>query len=60
MGDVLKSAEVADAVLVAIEDECFLILPHAHGPAMYRRKGSDHDRWMRGTRRHQSSLPAKA
>ncbi|MEU6067544.1 SDR family oxidoreductase [Streptomyces sp. NPDC047082] len=59
-GDVLEPAEVADAVLAAIEDERFLILPHEDVLEMYRQKGSDYDRWLRGMRRYQSSLLAQA
>lgn len=59
-GDVLEPAEVADAVLAAIEDELFLILPHEDVLEMYRHKGSDYDRWLRGMRRYQSSLLAQA
>jgi NAD(P)-dependent dehydrogenase (short-subunit alcohol dehydrogenase family) len=55
-GDVLEPAEVADAVLSAVEDERFLILPHEDVLEMYRQKGSDYDRWLRGMRRYQSSL----
>jgi NAD(P)-dependent dehydrogenase (short-subunit alcohol dehydrogenase family) len=59
-GDVLEPAEVADAVLSAIEDERFLILPHEDVLQMYRQKGSDYDRWLRGMRRYQSSLLAQS
>ncbi|GGS79011.1 SDR family oxidoreductase [Streptomyces violaceus] len=58
-GDVLEPAEVADAVLAAVEDERFLILPHEDVLDMYRQKGSDYDRWLRGMRRYQSSLLAQ-
>ncbi|MFJ8085304.1 SDR family oxidoreductase [Streptomyces sp. NPDC096205] len=59
-GDVLEPADVADAVLAAIEDERFLILPHEDVREMYRHKGSDYDRWLRGMRRYQRSLQAQA
>ncbi len=58
-GDVLEPAEVADAVLAAMEDERFLVLPHEEVLDMYRQKGSDYDRWLRGMRRYQSSLSAQ-
>ncbi|MEU0008073.1 SDR family oxidoreductase [Streptomyces sp. NPDC006314] len=58
-GEVLEPAEVADAALAAIEDERFLILPHEDVLQMYRQKGSDYDRWLRGMRRYQSSLRAQ-
>ncbi|WP_367325843.1 SDR family oxidoreductase [Streptomyces sp. HUAS ZL42] len=59
-GDVLEPAEVADAVLAAIADERFLILPHEEVLDMYRHKGADYDRWLRGMRRYQSSLLGQA
>ncbi|MDT9701504.1 hypothetical protein RMT89_37975 [Streptomyces sp. P17] len=59
-GDVLEPAEVADAVLAAIENERFLVLPHEDVLETYRHKGSDYDRWLRGMRRYQSSLLAQA
>jgi hypothetical protein len=55
-GDVLEPSAVADAVLEAIEDERFLILPHQGVLDMYRQKAADYDRWLRGMRRYQRSL----
>lgn len=55
-GDVLEPAAVADAVLAAIDEERFLILPHPEVLNMYRQKGIDYDRWLRGMRRYQRSL----
>ena len=55
-GQVLEPAAVADAVLDAIADERFLILPHPQVLEMYRQKGTDYDRWLRGMRRYQRSL----
>jgi NAD(P)-dependent dehydrogenase (short-subunit alcohol dehydrogenase family) len=55
-GDVLEPADVADVVLEAIDEERFLILPHPAVLEMYRQKGSDYDRWLRGMRRYQRSL----
>lgn len=55
-GRVLTPAEVAETVLAAIDNEHFLILPHAEVLEMYRQKGSDYDRWLRGMRRYQHSL----
>jgi NAD(P)-dependent dehydrogenase (short-subunit alcohol dehydrogenase family) len=55
-GDVLEPAEVADCVLAAIDEERFLILPHPSVLDMYRQKGIDYDRWLRGMRRYQRSL----
>lgn len=55
-GDVLTPADVAATVVQAIDDERFLILPHPQVLDMYRHKGSDYDRWLRGMRRYQASL----
>lgn len=54
--EVLEPAQVADAVLAAIDAEQFLILPHPSVLEMYRRKGADYDRWLAGMRRYQRSL----
>ncbi|BCO36838.1 NAD(P)-dependent oxidoreductase [Mycobacterium heckeshornense] len=55
-GEVLEPSKVADAVLAAIEEERFLILPHPEVLDMYRQKAADYDRWLRGMRRYQRSL----
>lgn len=55
-GDVLEPGEVADSVLAAIDEERFLILPHPAVLDMYRQKGVDYDRWLRGMRRYRRSL----
>jgi NAD(P)-dependent dehydrogenase (short-subunit alcohol dehydrogenase family) len=55
-GDVLQPAQVAETVLAALADERFLILPHESVLDMYRQKGSDYDRWLRGMRRYQDRL----
>jgi NAD(P)-dependent dehydrogenase (short-subunit alcohol dehydrogenase family) len=55
-GDVLQPEQVADIVLGAVDRETFLILPHESVLTMYRQKGSDYDRWLRGMRRYQNSL----
>lgn len=55
-GDVLEPADVAESVLAAIEEERFLILPHAAVLDMYRQKATDYDRWLGGMRRYQRSL----
>jgi NAD(P)-dependent dehydrogenase (short-subunit alcohol dehydrogenase family) len=55
-GEVLEPAQVADSVLAAIDDERFLILPHPSVLDMYRQKGVDYDRWLRGMRRYRRSL----
>ncbi|MFC9787859.1 SDR family oxidoreductase [Rhodococcus sp. NPDC127528] len=55
-GDVLEPAQVAADVLAAIDEERFLILPHPQVLDMYRHKGADYDRWLRGMRRYQDAL----
>ncbi|GFG85530.1 SDR family oxidoreductase [Mycolicibacter algericus] len=55
-GEVLEPAAVAEEVLSAIADERFLILPHPAVLEMYRFKGADYDRWLRGMRRYQRGL----
>ena len=57
-GAVLTPAEVAEVVLAAMRDEHFLILPHPEVLEMYRNKGADYDRWLRGMRRYQATLTA--
>jgi NAD(P)-dependent dehydrogenase (short-subunit alcohol dehydrogenase family) len=57
-GKVLQPDQVADVVLDAITREQFLILPHPEVLRMYRHKGADYDRWLRGMRRFQGSLEA--
>lgn len=56
IGAVLEPAEVARDVLAAIDEEHFLILPHANVLDMFRQKASDYERWLRGMRRYQASL----
>jgi NAD(P)-dependent dehydrogenase (short-subunit alcohol dehydrogenase family) len=55
-GTVLAPADVADAVLAAIAEERFLVLPHEEVAGMVRGKAGDHERWLRGMRRYQASL----
>lgn len=55
-GRVLTPSEVAEVVLAAIADDHFLILPHPEVLDMYRNKGADYDRWLRGMRRYQNTL----
>ncbi|GAA1941906.1 SDR family oxidoreductase [Brevibacterium antiquum] len=55
-GTVLTPAAVADVALDAVEAEQFLILPHPEVLDMYRMKGSDYDRWLKGMSRYQNRL----
>jgi len=47
----LEPEQVAEAVVEAIRDERFLILPHPEVAEFFRRKAADYDRWLRGMRR---------
>jgi NAD(P)-dependent dehydrogenase (short-subunit alcohol dehydrogenase family) len=47
----LDPKQVADAVVEAIRDERFLILPHPEVREYFQRKAADYDRWLRGMRR---------
>lgn len=55
-GSVLAPAQVAAEVMACVEDERFLVLPHPEVLEMYRRKGSDYDRWISGMQRYADSL----
>jgi len=50
-GEVLPPEAVADAVVEALADERFLVLPHPEVLDFFRRKASDYDRWLAGMRR---------
>ena len=43
--------EVAEAVIQGIDEERFLILPHPEVAEYVRRRGDDHERWLRGMRK---------
>jgi NAD(P)-dependent dehydrogenase (short-subunit alcohol dehydrogenase family) len=43
--------QVADSVIEGLAAERFLILPHPEVAEYFRRKATDHDRWLRGMRR---------
>ena len=47
----LEPEQVAGAVVEAIRDERFLILPHREVGEFFQRKAADYDRWLRGMRR---------
>ena len=49
LGDsAIEPEQVADAVVGALGDEQFLILPHPEVAQMYSRRATDADRWLRG------------
>ena len=47
---------MADAVVAALRDETFLVLPHPEVLDYFRRKGADYDRWLAGMRRLQARV----
>jgi NAD(P)-dependent dehydrogenase (short-subunit alcohol dehydrogenase family) len=54
VGTVLEPEEVADAVLDAMREERFLVLPHPEVLDYFGHKASDYERWLRGMRRLQT------
>ena len=56
----LEASEVADSVVKALDEERFLILPHPEVAEYFSRKATDYDRWLRGMRRLQASVQARA
>ena len=51
---VIEPEVVADAVIEALAEERFLVLPHPEVAEYVRRKGEDRDRWLAGMRRLQA------
>ena len=49
----IEPEQVADAVIEALREERFLVLPHPEVAEYIRRKTSDYDRWLHGMRRLQ-------
>jgi len=47
----IEPEQVADAVVEAMREERFLVLPHPEVADYFQRKASDYDRWLRGMRR---------
>ncbi len=52
--------DVAEAVVKGIENEQFLILPHAHVLEYIRLKSEDFDRWIRGMQRMREKMLKRA
>jgi NAD(P)-dependent dehydrogenase (short-subunit alcohol dehydrogenase family) len=52
----LEPSDVADAVVKALDEERFLVLPHPEVAEYFKRKATDYDRWLRGMRRLQASF----
>jgi NAD(P)-dependent dehydrogenase (short-subunit alcohol dehydrogenase family) len=55
-GELLQPEEVAHAVVDALHDERFLVLPHPEVLTFFRRKADDYDRWLAGMRRLQRAV----
>ncbi|HEX9258825.1 MAG TPA: SDR family oxidoreductase [Acidimicrobiales bacterium] len=55
-GMVLEPEDVAEAVVQAVRDERFLVLPHPEVLTFFQRKASDYDRWLAGMRRLQARV----
>jgi NAD(P)-dependent dehydrogenase (short-subunit alcohol dehydrogenase family) len=54
----LEPDQVAEAVVEAMREERFLVLPHPEVAEYFRRKASDYDRWLRGMRRMRDRVRA--
>jgi NAD(P)-dependent dehydrogenase (short-subunit alcohol dehydrogenase family) len=54
VGTVLEPEAVADAVLDAVREERFLVLPHPEVHDYFVRRATDTERWLRGMRRLQA------
>jgi NAD(P)-dependent dehydrogenase (short-subunit alcohol dehydrogenase family) len=50
-GEIISADQVADAVVTALAEERFLILPHPQVGTFWAQKASDPDRWLAGMRR---------
>jgi NAD(P)-dependent dehydrogenase (short-subunit alcohol dehydrogenase family) len=59
-GDPVEPTEVADAVVAALAEGRFLILPHQEVADYERRRASDRDRWLAGMRRLRARARAGA
>jgi len=53
---ILEPEQVVDAVMEALAEERFLILPHPQVRTYMERKAADYDRWLDGMRRLQKRL----
>lgn len=58
LDEALTPEQVADAVVLGIRDERFLILPHPEVATYFARKATDYDRWLRGMRRLDAKVRA--
>jgi NAD(P)-dependent dehydrogenase (short-subunit alcohol dehydrogenase family) len=53
---VIEPEEVAEAVVLGLHAERFLILPHPEVATYFRNKAENHDRWLGGMRKLQRQL----
>jgi hypothetical protein len=51
----LEPEQVADAVIDALNEERFLVLPHPEVAEYIKRKATDYDRWLKGMQRLQEA-----
>ena len=56
---VLEADEVASAVIAGLDEERFLILPHAQVAQYFRNKAADYERWLGGMRKLRRGLFAR-
>jgi len=56
----LEASDVAEAVVKAIDEERFLVLPHPEVAEYFSRKATDYDRWLRGMRSLKASFTTAA
>ena len=54
--DAIEPEDVANAVVEALAEERFLVLPHPEVHDYFLRKATDYDRWLRGMRRLQARI----
>lgn len=59
-GPVIEPEQVADAVVAALADGRFLILPHPEVAQYERHRAADRDRWLAGMRRLRARIRAAA
>jgi hypothetical protein len=53
---VIEPEEVAEAVVLGLREERFLILPHPEVATYFRTKAENHDRWLGGMRKLRRQL----
>ena len=53
----LEPEQLADTVINTLDEERFLVLPHAEVLTYIQRKTADYDRWLAGMQKLQATLP---